>query len=126
MKCKHCSNDVTTTIDRLCNACHNNAYHAPKEVGGGTSSQCEKLPDLFDKHGKLSEPPKNSLDSIMASSVNMSITAGQYNTINGPDTGSVMTLRQYAAIHLRVPDSGNIELDQMIRDSKGLMPTCSP
>ena len=28
-----------------------------------------------------------------------------------------MTLREYAAIHLRVPNSGNPELDDMIRDA---------
>ncbi|MDR0388371.1 MAG: hypothetical protein LBH57_10090 [Treponema sp.] len=32
--------------------------------------------------------------------------------------GSGMTLRQYAAIHLRVPRSGNAEIDAMIRESR--------
>jgi hypothetical protein len=32
--------------------------------------------------------------------------------------GSGMTLSQYAAIHLRVPRSGDAELDAMIRESR--------
>jgi hypothetical protein len=38
--------------------------------------------------------------------------------IDGNAIGSAgMSLRQYAAIHLRVPDSGNDWLDDMIRNS---------
>ncbi len=39
------------------------------------------------------------------------------NPINPQDYGKGMTLREYAAIRLKVPDSGNPELDKMIRES---------
>ena len=41
-----------------------------------------------------------------------------YTEANGANSGDVgMTLRQYAAIKLRVPDSGTDWLDEMIRTS---------
>lgn len=47
----------------------------------------------------------------------MKDTGGPAFPFNGTHAFSGMTLREYAAIHLKIPDSGNDWIDEMIRKS---------